>query len=389
MPYICPERIKNRPLPHNHNIPFHKPTYTGEEQGCIQAAIASGNWAQISEESKLFFNDYYPSSPCFFTNSCSSALEMAVRALDIGPGDEVIIPGFSYVALANAVVNNGAVPVFADVEFPSGNIDLQSAAACITSRTRALIALHYAGNACNITGLVELCNRANIYLIEDAAQCIGSSYDSKPLGSFGQIGCLSFDYMKNITCGQGGLLVVNDRSLVKQIQTGYDNGTDRYALLNGTQKFFEWVGKGTNYQINPVASYFLAAQLRAIKPITQDRIKKWKLYDDLLRPLADRGKVILNGPEPTHNGHIFYLVTASEKERDNLRRYLREKSIFAEHHYSSLALSPFGKQFASSEREIKNSEQLCRQLLRLPLWYRITEDQIGIVASTISSFYDN
>jgi dTDP-4-amino-4,6-dideoxygalactose transaminase len=370
-----------------YNIPFHQAVLAAGEIGDIECAVSSGLWTTISEESRKFFDQYYPSSPCFFTNSCSSALEMAIQALGIGAGDEVIIPGFGYVALANAVVNNGATPVFADVTWPDGNIDVHGVETCISQRTKAVIALHYAGNPCEISSLMTLCENKGIYLIEDAAQCIGSTYDGEPLGEFGHIGCLSFDYMKNISCGQGGLLIVNDKTLLPKVQVIYDNGTNRQDLIKGTLSQFEWVGKGVNCQMNPIASYFLGAQLRSLKDLTDNRVAKWNMYYESLSGLADNGKFILNKPKPTHNGHIFYLITGSEDERKDLRDHLRGIGIFSEHHYSSLAESIYGKQVTSLSTSPENSEKLCKRLLRLPMWNQITDDQIKTVSAEITAFY--
>jgi len=313
---------------------------------------------------------------------------MAVKTLDLELGDEVIIPAFGYVAVANAVVNNGAKPVFADVLAASGNLDPHSVQAHITTRTKAVIAIHYAGNPAHIDALCKICDDAGIYLIEDAAQCIGSSYNHKPLGSFGHLSCLSFDYMKNVSCGQGGLLIVNDKSLLSQVQTIYDNGTNRFALLNGSQKYFEWVSRGNNFRINQIASHFLAGQLKSLNNITEDRLINWKLYYELLTPLKQAGKITLPENSYSHNGHIFYVVANSEVERNALRGFLRETGIFSEHHYTSLAHSAFGKQFAESGNTLLNSEKLCHQLLRLPLWYQMPEEDVRNVVSVVTDFYE-
>lgn len=371
------------------HIPFHKPTFIGGEVESIQQAIFSGNWIKDSEDCKFFFNNHFPNSNCFLTNSCSSALELAVRALGIGVGDEIIIPAFGYVAAANAVVNNGARPVFADVLLFNGNLDIESVASCITPRTKAVIAIHYAGNALDIIALLKLCNQNHIFLIEDAAQCMSSSLNNKQLGSFGHLACLSFDYMKNISCGQGGLLIVNDSSFLSATQTTYDNGTNKKPFSTGEEKKFDWVSKGSNCQINPLASYFLSVQLKSLKHITDTRLKSWNLYYQLLLPLEKMGKAILPHPLDNHNGHIFYLITDSESQRNSLRDFLRMEGVYSEQHYSSLAKSAFGRQFANPKQSIVNSERLCSCLLRLPLWNKISEEEIKRVVAHIFDFYDN
>jgi dTDP-4-amino-4,6-dideoxygalactose transaminase len=312
---------------------------------------------------------------------------MAVGALGVGAGDEIIIPAYSYVAVANAVVNNGATPVFADVSPQTGNIEPASVAAFISPRTKAVIALHYGGSAFDIDAITKLCNENHLFLIEDAAQCIGSTYGNKPLGSFGDLACLSFDYMKNVTCGQGGLLIVNDPSLLSPVQTIFDNGTDKALMLNGSKNYFEWINKGNNYQINPMATHFLNGQLKSLKYITEDRLSKWNMYYDLLLPLQKSGEVTLPGISTGHNGHIFYLITQSKSERNDLRNYLRENGILSEHHYTSLAQSAYGKKFASKMELLNNAEQFCNQLLRLPLWYKIPEEYVKQVVSSVEAFY--
>jgi dTDP-4-amino-4,6-dideoxygalactose transaminase len=272
---------------------------------------------------------------------------------------------------------------------PTGNLDINSVAQCVSEKTKAIIVLHYAGNAGNIIQLLDFCKSKGLYLIEDAAQCIGSTFDNKPLGCFGHIGCLSFDYMKNVTCGQGGLLIVNDKKFLRNVQTIYDNGTNKYALLNGEKNYFEWVGKGSNCQMNPLASHFLFVQLMALELITKNRVAKWNLYYQMLLPLMEEGKIGLNNPSLTHNGHIFYLTTRSKEERDELRMRLKERSISIQHHYSSLSNSFFGKQFNTGEISLSNSEKLCNQLIRLPLWHTISSSQIETVCSEITGFYKN
>ena len=369
------------------SIPFHRPIFIGDEHTKLKQVIADGTWIKESEEVKIFFKKYYSEGTCFLTNSCSSALEMCVRALGIGEGDEVIIPGFGYVAVANAVVNNGARPIFVDVNLFDGNIDSEKASKYITAKTKAIIAIHYAGRAFDISGLLKVCEQKNIFLVEDAAQSMGSYVDEKPLGSFGHLACLSFDYMKNITCGQGGLIIVNDSALLTKIHSVYDNGTNRQALIEGSQINFDWLSKGNNCQINPLASHFLAVQLNSYKKLTDSRVHKWNLYYELLEPLQRSGKLTLPVNKSNHNGHIFYLITSSENERAELRSFLKENSIASEQHYSSLTESSFGKQFADSNISLFNSEILCNQLLRLPLWNYISNEEIHFVASVIKSFY--
>jgi dTDP-4-amino-4,6-dideoxygalactose transaminase len=367
-------------------IPFHQPSYLSEDFVYLQKNLEADAWAVESEESITFFKNYFPDSTCFFTNSCSSALELAVRALDIGPGDEVIIPGFGYVAVANAVVNNGARPVFADVRLSDANIDPISVLSAITSRTRAIIAIDYAGVPCDTDALAAICREKGIYLIEDAAQGIGSTHRGKFLGSFGHIACMSFDYMKNISCGQGGLLIVNDKTLLHRIQTAFNNGTNRQDLLEGQQQHFDWLSRGGNYQISPIASHFIWPQLRSFKEITEKRKSHWNKYRELLKGLHTSGEISL--PHlPTHNGHIFYLLTSSEEERSALKAFLRERGIFSEQHYSSLAASTFGSRFADPTVSLKNADILCDRLLRLPLWNNIGEEQIETVSAAICSFY--
>jgi dTDP-4-amino-4,6-dideoxygalactose transaminase len=378
-------RIELENPPH---IPFHKPFTISNEISVLTEAVLTGKWEKESEEVNQFFQNYYKQSTCFLTNSCSSALEIAIRVLGIGEGDEVIIPAFGYVAVANAVVNNGAKPVFADVSPHDGNINVESISERISPQTRAIIAIHYAGNSFNVNAIKELCAIHQIFLIEDAAQCIGSFFDDKPLGSFGHISCLSFDYMKNISCGQGGLLIVNDPKQLHNVRTYHDNGTNRQSLREGLTSGFEWVSKGGNNQINPLATHFLIEQLKGFKQITNTRLSNWEQYRKGLAPLQMLGKATLPNPILGHNGHIFYLILPSNAEREELKKHLREKSIYAEHHYTSLVKSEFGRKFIDTNFAAPYAEKLCSQLLRLPLWNNISSEEINLVIKSINEFYN-
>ena len=367
-------------------IPFNKNIFCGDEVNFLQA-VEKSDWMKESGKLLDFLGRYFSTQNCFLTNSCSSALHLSLAALDLQKGDEIIIPAFGYVAVANAVVNNGAIPVFADVGLEDCNISLESIVNCITPRTRAVIGIHYAGNAFDVQNISALCNKRGLVLIEDAAQAFGSTYLNKPLGSFGHIACISFDYMKNVTCGQGGLVIVNEKSFLEKIQILHDNGTNKHQFENGEKNHFEWVGKGFNFNINPIASYFLGMQIESIHKINEIRMASWNIYSELLKPLEGKGYLALPKVQEGHNAHIFYVREETEQARASLRNYLLSKNIISQPHYSSLAYSPFGKAFYRELNSIKNAEKLSGCLLRLPLWNTMQKEEVLTVVDAVSAYY--
>lgn len=369
-------------------IPFYKTVASGEEMRFIELAMNTAIWNKENQTVHHFFLDYFSGSSLFFTNSCASALELGVRALGIGIGDEVIIPAFGYVAVANAVVNCGARPVFADVLLCNANIDVISVKEKINERTKAIIVIDYAGNACDFNALRDLCDLHNIYLIEDAAQAVGSFHKGKPLGGFGDLGCLSFDYMKNITCGQGGLLVVNKIDLLEKVNLVFNEGTDRESFFKGGKAFYEWVYHGNNYKINPLATHFLAGQIEKLPDITRERVSSWNFYQELCKPLAEKGWFSIPDSSYSGNGHIFFILLHTSAEQHNLRAFLRENSIYAEFHYTSLPHSIFGQQFAGSV-SFPVADIFSTRLLRLPIWNGISMNEIRRVVDVIWNYFGN
>ncbi len=368
-------------------VPFHKMSLAGNESAYIREAIKNNSWATEDSSTHHFLDKYFNPSKTFLTSSCSAALEIAIRGLGICNGDEVIIPAFGYVAVANAVTINGATPVFAEILLENGNIDIRSIEKCITPKTKAVIGIHYGGNPMDMQQLMALCLERKVVLIEDAAQGFGAHFNGKPLGLLGHIGCISFDYMKNISCGQGGLLIVNDPQLISNVQIVYDNGTNKKEMVDGKVDQFEWVGNGNNYKINPIASYFLAAQIQCLQEITQYRLKSWGKYYQQLLPLAQAGHIGLPSVNDGHNGHIFYILLKTNAQRNVLRNYLKTNGISAEYHYTSLPASSFGKKFTTGESMFPNSDLYCSCLLRLPLWNTISDEEIEKVTDTIITFF--
>jgi dTDP-4-amino-4,6-dideoxygalactose transaminase len=369
-------------------VPFHKLHELTTEIETTSNALLNNKWNTESADVHLFFSNYFGHQRLFFTNSCSSALEVAVRALNLQPTDEVIVPAYTYVAVPNAVVNCAARPVFADVCDKSGNINPHAIENAITPNTKAVIVIHYAGNACAIEQIKALCNQYKLLLIEDAAQAIGTYIGKKPMGSWGHLATLSFDYMKNITCGQGGLLIVNDETLLNRIQVIMDNGTNRKKFIAGEDTRFEWQSAGYNVQINPLATYLLSPQLAMLGKITQQRLVAWNMYHQKLTPLCETKHIQLppltNKPS---NGHIFFIITGSETERKNLRSFMQAKGVYAEPHYSMLVESLYGQKFATNSTGFIHAKKLADRLLRLPMWNGITEAEIETVCNSIYDFY--
>ena len=368
-------------------VPFHVPSFLGSEFDFIKSNFRPDYLISGYEQCNIFFESYYPQSSSFLVNSCSSALEVALRVLNVKEGDEVIIPGFGYVAVANAVLINGAKPVLADVSAIDGNIDVSSIEKSITPQTKAVIAIHYAGRAFEIDSILQICNKYGIYLIEDAAQAMGVKFNGQPLGSFGDIACLSFDYMKNISCGQGGLLIVNNKNLNDRAYAMLENGVNKKDLAMGRAYVFDWLCAGSNLKMNPIASFFLFEHLKEYEKITFQRISVWNYYCSLLSNLKERG--IIRFPELSlhHNGHIFFIITGSKEEKQRLRSYLREKHIFCEPHYSLLTDTTFGREVITTQNDLTASKIFCESLLRLPIWNSISSTHIETVVNAIHKFY--
>lgn len=332
-------------------------------------------------------SNIYNSSELFLTHSATGALEMIATLLDINSGDEVIMPSFTFVSTANAFVSKGAIPVFVDIEFNTLNIDCNLIEQAITPKTKAIIAVHYAGHACNLARLKQICNTHNLYLIEDAAMAFGNSWQGKPLGSIGHFGVISFDITKQITAIQGGLLLVNDVNFKERAHQVYHIGTNRTAFQKNNVPYYEWVDIGSKYQMNELNALVLSEQLQNDSSILKHRNELSKYYYANLVTLQDAGFLrLLPNELLEENVHEFYVILNTVAERDSLSKYLNESGIEALFHYIPLHNSEMGKQFGHYFGG-NNTIEISKRILRFPLNAMLTDMDIKNICNTINNYF--
>ena len=324
------------------------------------------------------------------TNSCTAALEMSAVLANIQSGDEVIMPSFTYVSTANAFILRGAKIIFADSKPNSPNIDEGKIESLITSKTKAIVVMHYAGRSCNMDVIVDICKRKNILLIEDAAQCIDSYYNDKPLGSIGDIGCFSFHKTKNIHCYEGGFITINNPDLIKRAEIILEKGTNRAEFDRREVAKYEWVDVGFSATPSALSAAFLYSQLVDIDKVQQKRKLLWNLYVKLLKPSAANS--FFQIPEETtyaiHNAHIFYIVCKNASDKNELITYLKSNQVNAVFHYQALHDSKYF-QGQYNGVELVNAKVYENCLLRLPMFYSLSEEDVVQVCALIESFYKN
>jgi len=323
------------------------------------------------------------------TNSCTAALEMCSLLLDINKGDEVIMPSYTFVSTANAFVLRGAIPVFAEIDERTKNIDASKIESLVTKRTRALVVVHYAGVSCDMDKIMQIVKKKNIYLIEDAAHSILSYFRNRPLGSYGDLATFSFHETKNIHCGEGGALLINNIAFVNRAKILRDKGTNRDDFNNNLTKKYTWVDLGSSYGLSEINAAFLFKQLLEAWQITKKRLVIWKKYYDELYTLE--AKSLIKRPVlqnySKHNGHIFYIVLGSKTDRHKLIKFLKIKKIMSIFHYIPLHNSPYGKRFYKN-RNLKVTERISDRILRLPIHNKMTIKKAIYVCKIIKIFFD-
>ena len=326
------------------------------------------------------------------TTSCTAALEMAALLCGFGPGDEVILPSFTFVSTANAVVLRGATPVFIDIRPDTLNIDERLIEAAITPRTRAIFPIHYAGVGCEMDEIMAIARRHNLLVVEDAAQGVFAQYKGQWLGTIGQMGCYSFHETKNFSCGEGGALIVNDAALEKRAEILREKGTNRSQFLRGQVDKYTWVDIGSSYVPSDMLAAFLLGQLENIKEkITARREEIFNLYAGKLAPLVEIG-LIQTPFTPQHcrkNYHMFYLLTANLAERSALIEHLRQAGILAVFHYVPLHSSPFAKSLGVPQSNLPVTDDASSRLLRLPMYYDLSDWDVIEVAEAVLGFYES
>ncbi|MFN8287521.1 MAG: dTDP-4-amino-4,6-dideoxygalactose transaminase [Chitinophagales bacterium] len=376
-------------------IPHHIPTFTGREFDVLKEESKNDPsfFAAKKFEKKCaaFFAEQFKGSKLLFTSSCARALELSVMLAGIKPGDEVIMPSYTFVASANAVAQFGGVPVFIDMRPDTLNINEELIEAAITPRTKAIMPVHYGGVGCEMDAIVQIAEKHGLYIIEDAAHGIQAAYKNRPLGSIGHLNCLSFDSMKNISCGEGGLLIITRPELFARAEICYDQGTDRFQFNRGEVPFFQWVDVGSNFKMHDYNAGILWAQLQEAERITQKRLDDWNYYYLALLPLNKEGEFELPRvpAQCQHNAHIFFVRLRDENARNQLLNYLRERKIFATHHYLPLHRSVYGKIVGRFNGEDRYTTSESLRLLRLPLYYDIDRAAQKRVIETIAEFWDN
>lgn len=372
-------------------IPFNKPFLTGMETTYIEEAVRSGKISgdgMFTKKCHAFFEQSYGFKKALLTTSCTDALEMAAILANIAPGDEVIMPSYTFVSTANAFVLRGAKIIFADSRSDHPGIDEASIEMLITPKTKAIVVVHYAGVACDMDIIMEIAHRHQLLVIEDAAQAIDSFYKNKALGGIGHLGAFSFHETKNIQCGEGGMLTINEERFIQRAEIIREKGTNRSAFFRGEVDKYGWVDIGSSFLPSEITAAFLFAQLENISRIQEQRKQIWNRYQDALKPLADAGRFRLPViPEfATNNAHMFYLTVPSLEERTALIQHMKTRDTFPVFHYLSLHKSPY-YQAQHDGRVLKNSDAFADQLIRLPLYFDLSQAEQGQVIEAISSFY--
>ena len=372
-------------------IDFNRPHLTGKETHYIYQAVADGKLSGngvFTKKCQQFFEERYGFKKCLLTTSCTDALEMAAILCDIQPGDEVIVPSYTFVSSALAFVRAGAKIVFADSMQSNPNIDAEKIEALITPRTKAIVPVHYAGVACDMDRIMEIATRHNILVVEDAAQAIDSYYKGRPLGTIGHLSAFSFHETKNIIAGEGGMLCINDERFIRRAEIIWEKGTNRAEFFRGEVNKYGWVDTGSSFLPSEVIAAFLWAQLENLDEIQSRRKHLWELYNTGLSPLASRlspNLALPNLPDyATNNAHMFYLVCKSLEQRTALIKHLKDNGIQAVFHYLSLHSSPYYTD-KHDGRVLPECDRYADCLVRLPLFYDLTDEQVIEVCDVINA----
>lgn len=370
-------------------IPFNKAHTTGNEEIYIHKAIQAGNIAAsgyYTKHCEQWLEEKLQVKKALLTNSCTAALEIAALLIDIKAGDEVIMPSFTYPSTANAFILRGAKPVFIDIHPLTLTINEKLLEAAITKKTRAIVVVHYAGVSSDMDFISALCKRNKIYLIEDAAQSLLAFYKNKPLGSFGDIATLSFHSTKNIQCGEGGALLLQDSNLIEKAIQILNRGTNKAQYLKGKVDKYEWTGLGVSGLLNELSAAYLWAQLEKASAITQKRAEIWQNYKEQLHPLVcqDQAHIMQPPNDAQHNGHIFWLIIKQASQRDYFVKMMQKRNIEVTTHYQPLHTAPTARIYTNSIKKLPETERASEGLIRLPLYPSLTlDEQSHIIKKTI------
>lgn len=374
----------------NKKIPFNRAYITGKEFNYINEAIANGQLSgdgPFTTKCNKWLEKNTGSKKALLTHSCTAALEMAAILINIQPGDEIIMPSFTFVSTANAFVLRGGVPVFVDIRPDTLNIDESKIEAAITEKTKAVVPVHYAGVACDMDKINTIAQKHNLYVIEDSAQGLMAEYKGMPLGSIGHFGTMSFHETKNIVSGEGGALYINDEKFIEKAEIIREKGTNRSKFFRGEVDKYTWVDMGSSFLPGEFTAAFLLAQMEAAKEITERRIEIWNKYYDALSDITEIRLPYI--PEDIkHNAHLFYIITENHNIRTKLIKHLKEdNNIHAVFHYVPLHSSPGGRKFGKAVGNLDNTVSISESLLRLPLHLKLSEEDINKVIENIREFY--
>lgn len=373
-------------------INFNIPPFTGKETEYMTKAIQnhkiSGD-GEFTKKCNKWIEDKTGTAKALLTTSCTHATEMAALLADIKPGDEVIMPSYTFVSTADAFVLRGATAVFVDIRPDTMNIDETLIEDAITDKTKAIVPVHYAGVGCEMDTIMDIARKHHLLVIEDAAQGVMSSYKGKALGTIGDYGCYSFHETKNYSMGEGGALLIKDPDMIERAEIVREKGTNRSKFFRGQIDKYTWVDAGSSYLPSELNAAYLWAQLEQADIVNDNRLKSWNLYKELLTPIAEKEYITLPyiPEECTHNAHMFYIKTKNLEERSALISYLKENGVLAVFHYIPLHGAPAGQKYGEFIGEDKYTTRESERLVRLPMYYNLSEEDITYVAELISRFY--
>ena len=373
-------------------IKFNQIPYTGKEMTYIEQAVKSNKICgdgQFTKKCSAWIEQKTGTHKALLTTACSTALDMAAMLTEVGPGDEVILPSFTFVSTANAFVLRGATLVFVDIRPDTQNIDEKLIEDAITDRTKVIAPVHYAGVGCEMDTIMEIAKRHGLMVVEDAAQGVMSTYKGRALGSIGDMGCYSFHETKNYSMGEGGALLIRDKETAEHAEIIREKGTDRSRFLRGQVDKYTWVDMGSSYLPSELNAAYLYAQLEEADTINQDRLASWNRYYSNLSGLASGGRIELPviPDHCEHNAHMFYIKAADIDERDALIAHLKKNDIMAVFHYVPLHSSPAGKRFGRFCGEDRYTTDTFSRLLRLPMYYGLKPEEVDRVCAAIDDFY--
>ena len=375
-------------------IPFNIPLVTGKEIKYLENSFTSGKLSgdgQYTKKCSQLLSQKTGCQKVLLTTSCTHAIEMAALLLDVREGDEIIMPSFTFVSTANPFVLRGGKIVFVDVDPDTMNINANLIEPAITEKTKGIVPIHYAGVACDLEKIMAIAKKYNLFVVEDAAQCIGASYKGKPLGTFGDFGALSFHDTKNIHCGEGGALLINNPLYFEKAEIIREKGTNRAKFLRGEIDKYSWVGIGSSYLPSELNAAFLLAQLEEETAVTGKRLKLWGKYNEALNSLANDGYISLPQipAECIHNGHIFFIKCKNLEERQKLISYLKQRNIYSVFHYVPLHSAKAGLESGKFVGEDIYTTVDSERLLRLPMYFDLKLEEVTRICDTIKRFYED